>query len=506
VPGVRAALVSRAAGKLSRVAARVSRATAPDGTVAAAPGDEEAVVERAYRLILGRPADAEARSFHADRLRGGAISPHDLCATLLASPEFADRLEGRVRSIDAQSPRRRGEVVDVADLLETLTVEELAAAADEYYEKNLANADYYLAKPLTSVEETPDLLICFAQVLAALRPLPGMRVLDFGAGTCWSTRFLAQLGYEAIAVDVSATALEVGRTLFERLPVVGHRPAPTFLHFDGHRIDLPDASVDRVVCLDAFHHVPNPAAVLAELGRVLRDGGMAGFTEPGPDHSVTAQSQFEMRNYTVVENDILMAQVWRWAEAAGFTDLELAVFSSEPFRLSVPGYEELLSGGPVGADYLAHVRTFAEGRRIFFLSKGEPVRSDSRDRRGLASRLDVRLDAARVAAGMPFTGTARATNAGSGAWLASSVPLGGVNLGVHLYRHDGTLLERDHARVALPGDGAPVPPGTVVDLRLDVPSPPAPGRYRLGFDLVSEGVCWFEINGSPTVELPVTVT
>jgi hypothetical protein len=85
------------------------------------------------------------------------------------------------------------------------------------------------------------------------------------------------------------------------------------------------------------------------------------------------------------------------------------------------------------------------------------------------------------------------------------VPLGGVKLGVHLYGHDGALIERDHARVALPGDGAPVPPGASVDLRLEVPSPPSPGRYRLGFDLVSEGVCWFEINGSPTVEVAVTV-
>ena len=73
--------------------------------------------------------------------------------------------------------------VDVRELLQTLSVEELSEAADDYYRKNLENVDYFFAKPLTSIDETPDFTISFAQVLAGVRPLPGMRVLDFGAGT-----------------------------------------------------------------------------------------------------------------------------------------------------------------------------------------------------------------------------------------------------------------------------------------------------------------------------------
>ena len=62
--------------------------------------------------------------------------------------------------------------------------------------------------------------------------------------------------------------------------------------------------MERIICLDAFHHVPNPAEVLSELGRVLQQGGVAGFAEPGPEYSKTPQSQFEMRTHGVVENDI----------------------------------------------------------------------------------------------------------------------------------------------------------------------------------------------------------
>ncbi|MBA2626155.1 MAG: methyltransferase domain-containing protein, partial [Acidimicrobiia bacterium] len=460
----------------------------------------------AYRLLLGRPADAHGLRQHTQRLRQGSATVTDVCAELVASPEFTARLKGGPATIDAQVARTP-DLVDVRQLIGQLDLDELSLAADDYYKDNLANVDGYLAKPLATVDEAPDLLACFAVVLATLRPLPGMRVLDFGAGVCWSTRWLAQLGCEAIACDVAETALEVGRQLFERMPVAGNKPAPTFLRFDGRRIDLPDESVDRIVCLDAFHHVPNPADVLAELGRVLRPGGVAGFTEPGPDHSVTAQSQFEMRNYTVVENDVLMGEVWRDAQRAGFDRLELALFSSEPHRVGVVEYEDFLAPGvgPAATAYVEHVRDFAAGRRIFFLGKGEPITSDSRDRRGLLATLAVRLDGERVAPGRPVTGRATVANTGTGLWLGSSAPVGGVAIGVHLYDAGGKLVDRDFARVELPApDAAGVRPGTSLDVALEVPAP-GPGRWRLGFDLVSEGVCWFEVNGSPVVELPVEV-
>ena len=94
---------------------------------------------------------------------------------------------------------------------------------------------------------------------------------------------------------------------------------PKFLVFDGHTIDLPDGSVDWILCFDAFHHVPNPAEVIAEFARVLRPGGMAGFSEPGPHHSQTEQSQAEMRNFKVLENDLVVEDLERYALAAGFT-------------------------------------------------------------------------------------------------------------------------------------------------------------------------------------------
>jgi SAM-dependent methyltransferase len=425
----------------------------------------------------------------------------------LLGPRPVAPAAGGVRvDIDAQVPPDADDPVDVRDLLEKYTVEELSEAADEYYEKNLEGVDYYFAKPATSIDEAPDFMICFSQVLLGVRPLRGMRVLDFGAGTGWTSRILTQLGYEVVVCDVSRTALDVARQLFERQPVAGPQPQPTFMPFDGQRLDLPDESVDRIFCIDAFHHVPNPEHTLQELGRVLKPGGIAGFQEPGPNHSKKAQSQFEMKNYTVIENDIRMRDIERWSRRAGFTDLKLAVFTSEPFHTSIEGYEDFLSHGITVEHHYEVIRRFVEDRRIFFLSKGEPVVSDSRDRRGLHGELTATPAAVSAAPASKVALHLTARNSGTSIWLPSDAPLGPVLVGAHLYGAEGRLLDRDYARIPLPASGgAGVMPGERVEIDFELEMPREAGEYTVEFDLVAEHVCWFEINESRPATVKLTV-
>ncbi len=77
-----------------------------------------------------------------------------------------------------------------------------------------------------------------------------------------------------------------------------------------------------------------------------------------------------------------------------------------------------------------------------------------------------------------------------------------VRLGAQLVGPDGTMINRDHARAWLPGD---IPPGGSADVDIDVPAPEQPGRYALKFDLVSEGIDWFEKCGSPTTTRALVV-
>jgi hypothetical protein len=70
-----------------------------------------------------------------------------------------------------------------------------------------------------------------------------------------------------------------------------------------------------------------------------------------------------------------------------------------------------------------------------------------------------------------------------------------VRLGAQLCAADGTLLNRDYERAWLP---APLEPGATTRIPITITAPDRKGRYGLKFDLVSEGIDWFEACGSPT--------
>ena len=70
-----------------------------------------------------------------------------------------------------------------------------------------------------------------------------------------------------------------------------------------------------------------------------------------------------------------------------------------------------------------------------------------------------------------------------------------VRLGAQLCARDGSLINRDFERAWLPST---LQPGATADVPMTLTAPEKPGRYALKFDLVSEGIDWFEACGSPT--------
>jgi hypothetical protein len=77
-----------------------------------------------------------------------------------------------------------------------------------------------------------------------------------------------------------------------------------------------------------------------------------------------------------------------------------------------------------------------------------------------------------------------------------------VRLGAQLCAADGSLIDLDFARADLP---KPLNGGESADLSLRLDRLPQVGRYMLKFDLVSEGVDWFEKCGSATITHPLWV-
>jgi SAM-dependent methyltransferase len=400
------------------------------------------------------------------------------------------------------SPHAR-ETVAVRQLIARTSVEELNQAAEEYF-STLKNWEHHLTKPFNNPDETPTLLIGVATMLQGLRLAPGMTVLEFGAGTGWLSRFLTQLGCRLILLDVSPSALAIARELYERQPIIGERPQPRFMTFDGRRIDLPDGSVDRILSFHAFHHVPEPDAMLQEFGRLLKPGGVAGFVEPGSTHSHDPQSQFEMRAHGVVENDVDVHEIWRTARECGFADMKLAVHHTPPFHASLNEWEDFLADSGAGERWVNSTRAFLRHVRTFFLFKEGAERLDSRAAGALACTLEAALVSRPALEREPMLVDVTVRNRGAAVWLRPEAEYGGVALGAHLYHASGKLLAFDFHRQHLTEPSREIAPGETVSCRLTLPPQPA-GKYVVELDCVSSNVIWFSQVGSQPARIAIDI-
>jgi ubiquinone/menaquinone biosynthesis C-methylase UbiE len=99
--------------------------------------------------------------------------------------------------------------------------------------------------------------------VAALDLGPDDTVLELAAGTGEVGRALVGRVGHLISSDLSPAMVEAAR---RRLQGAEHRV------IDMHAIDLPDASVDGVVCRWGYMLVPDPALAVRETRRVLRPG------------------------------------------------------------------------------------------------------------------------------------------------------------------------------------------------------------------------------------------
>ena len=106
-----------------------------------------------------------------------------------------------------------------------------------------------------------------------LRPLDV--VVEIGCGVGRLTRPIARAAGRVVAIDVSSEMLALARSQNDWLEGV------EWMLGDGRTLaGVGDASADVCLSYVTFQHIPDPAVTLgyvAEMGRVLRDGGFALF-------------------------------------------------------------------------------------------------------------------------------------------------------------------------------------------------------------------------------------
>ena len=118
-----------------------------------------------------------------------------------------------------------------------------------------------------------------------LRLCAGQRLLDFGCGGGRHALEAMRLGAVATALDSDCHQLEVAAgwlvaMLAEDKDTANSGGQGHAVVGDGRALPFPDACFDKVIAAEVLEHVPDDAAVLAELARVLRQGGTMAVTVP----------------------------------------------------------------------------------------------------------------------------------------------------------------------------------------------------------------------------------
>lgn len=343
-------------------------------------------------------------------------------------------------------------------------------------------------------------LFDFAVLANSLGHRPGAVMLDFASGPGYVSEFLNRFGFTTIALDTDRTMLGLAR---ERLGFDPRCDAArsSFTAGDGMHLPFRDASIDGIVCMNALHHMPDYRTVLAEMHRVLKPAGRALFSEPGSEHSLSPQSINAVREFGVLERDVVLSDIHRLAREIGFARMVLKPYVY-PGTIELPCDEldRFRVGKRVSTANAApwEIADFVERcHPIFYLEKGgtQPATSATSSPELLRARISIGTCPTRVAADGAIRIIATCRNTGRSTWLAQPRALGGhVTLGIKILRADGRLVDGSRGRTALPRD---VPPGDAIELVADISLVGlAPAPYRLIVDMVDELICWFEVVGS----------
>ena len=101
----------------------------------------------------------------------------------------------------------------------------------------------------------------------------GRRVLDIASGEGYGAALLAETADRVVGIDISCMATAYARARYDQ-------PNLTFLAGTCTALPLQTGSIDVAVSFETIEHVADHAAMLQELVRVLRPGGLLIMSSP----------------------------------------------------------------------------------------------------------------------------------------------------------------------------------------------------------------------------------
>jgi len=144
-----------------------------------------------------------------------------------------------------------------------------------------------------AVRDSPEII---AEKVRFLKPQPGMVYLDVACGPGALVLAMAPGLRHAYGMDLTGEMLRMAR----HFQAEKHLANAAFLCGEGERIPCPDGTFDLVSCQYAFHHMPKPELILAEMVRVAKpDGSVFVDDTLGPE----SDEKFELHNRIEVVRD-----------------------------------------------------------------------------------------------------------------------------------------------------------------------------------------------------------
>lgn len=217
--------------------------------------------------------------------------------------------------------------------------QKFSALADDWWDPNGSSRTLHEINP------------CRLEYVQRRLDLAGSKVADIGCGGGLFSEALALAGATVTAIDATDSVIDIART----------HAAQNELNID-YRVQLSrqlaaseSGTFDAVVCMELIEHVPDPAALVADCGALLRDGGqlfISTLTRTPVSYALAILgAEYVLglvpRGTHDYEQFLKPAEIGRLARTAGLTTVDVTAMQYNPAARAAR------LGGSVKANYLA---------------------------------------------------------------------------------------------------------------------------------------------------------
>jgi 2-polyprenyl-6-hydroxyphenyl methylase/3-demethylubiquinone-9 3-methyltransferase len=185
-------------------------------------------------------------------------------------------------------------------------------------------------------------------------PLAGRRILDVGCGGGLLAEAMARKGAQVTGIDLAGDLLQVARLhALEAGVELDYRLEAAETHAEAHA-----GAYDIVTCMEMLEHVPDPAAVVAALARLVQPGGHVFVSTLNRTLKAYALAivgaEYVLRllptGTHAYEKFIKPSELRQWASAAGLSLTDIAGLDYDPFT------RKARLDTDASVNYLVHLR------------------------------------------------------------------------------------------------------------------------------------------------------